>query len=350
MIKILNRTIPSTNSRLQLCYTHLCSSLSLCFTLLLSLPTIAQNIEEQAFGTLNLNPLVQIFGLPQLNNRVIGKKGAVGLTVEQQVANYHSQSVTQSEAINLDGESWRTSITTTYGIDPHSQLSLSIPFIRHSGGYMDSAIYHWHDALGLPQGARTQDTHDDIDIRYFRNNQSVVSQRSATSGIGDIRIKYGYRLPIKERSVVVQSEIKLPTGSIDRLTGSEGTDISVGLMVNDAVTLSKLHTTLWYGGASSYLEKSNSELSAEQNNLVFSGKMGLGWRAFDSITLKTQLDAHSAIYESDTQELGEPALMLTLGGDIYFSTDYRLELSVVEDLVTDASPDVIFNIKFTAGL
>lgn len=339
-----------TNNKSLPRYAHLCSTLSICFALSLSPPAIAQNLDEQAFGTLNLNPLVQIFGLPLLDNQVIGKKGSFDLAVEQQVANYHSQSITQSEAINLDGESWRTSITAVYGISQDSQLSLSVPFIRHSGGYLDSFIYHWHDVLGLPQGARTQDTHDDIDIRYIRNNQLIVSQRSATSGIGDIRIKYGYRLPVKERSVVLQSEIKLPTGSIDRLTGSEGTDISVGFMLNDPISLQQQHITLWYGGASSYLKDSNSELSAEQNNLVFSGKMGLGWRAFDSITLKTQLDAHSAIYESDTQELGETALMLTIGGDIHFSKRYRLELSAVEDLVTDASPDVIFNVKFTAGL
>lgn len=304
--------------------------------------------QTHAFNTLNLNPTIQIFGLPSLKNQLIGKQGTIELELEQQVANYASQSIQESEAITLDGESSRTSINASYALSNHSQISLSIPYIRHSSGYLDSLIYNWHDTFGLPQGERTKETNDNINIHYLRGSQTVISQQRTRSGIGDIRIKYGYSLPFHERELVLQGEIKLPTGDIDHLTGSEGTDLSLGLMVNDTNTLEKQNIRFWYGAAVSYLEDAKSPFSENQNNTVYSGRTGLGWSVTKSITLKTQLDAHSAVYDSDTPELGDPALMLTLGGDIYFSPRYRLELSGVEDIMIDTSPDIIFTAKFSA--
>ncbi len=318
----------------------------------------AHATEASAFNTLNLNPLVQIFGLPSLNNRLIGAKGTAEFDVELQVANYSSRSTPPNEAIKLDGETWRTTFNAAYVITDRSQISLSIPSIRHSKGHLDSLIYDWHDFFDMPQGGRTKDTNDEIDMRYIRNNETVVSLRSTTSGIGDIRIKYGYSLPVYERELVLQTELKLPTGDLEKLTGSEGTDLSVGFMLNDSLSLQEHNVSFWYGAATTYIEdakgrqspQSQSDLSDEQNNIVFSGRTGIAWRANDSITLKTQLDSHSAVYDSDTDELGDPALMITLGGDIHFSPRYRLEISAVEDIITTTSPDIIFTTKFTVRL
>lgn len=310
--------------------------------------TNGTKIKVHAFNTLNLNPLVQIFGLPSLSNQFVGKEGAIELELEQQVANFHSQTIGQSEAIRLDGETWRTSINASYVISPHAQLSISVPYLRHSAGYLDSLIYSWHDALGLPQGGRTKDTNDEIDIRYLRDNETILAQQNTVSGIGDIRLKYSHSLPLYEQGLILQSEIKLPTGNIDDLTGSEGTDLSLGFIINNTKSLKAQNINFWYGGAASYLQDTNSPLSDTQNNVVFSARTGLGWVINKAITLKAQLDGNSAVYDSDTPELGDPAFMLTIGGDIHFSPRYRLELSGVEDMMTDTSPDIIFTAKLSA--
>ncbi len=304
--------------------------------------------KAHAFNTINLNPIIQIFGLPSLSNQLVGKKGTVELELEQQVANFHSQTIAQSESIKLDGETWRTSINASYVITKRAQITLSIPYLRHSAGYLDSLIYSWHDTLGLPQGGRTKETNDELDIHYLRNNEPILSQQNTASGIGDIRIKYSHSLPLDEQELILQSELKLPTGNVDDLTGSEGTDLSLGLMINNTQTLKNQNISFWYGGAASYLEDAKSSLSENQNNTVFSGRTGLGWTINESITLKAQLDAHSAMYDSETPELGDPAAMLSIGGDIHFSPRYRLELSGVEDMMTDTSPDITFTAKLTA--
>ena len=312
------------------------------------MPLAAQGVESNAFNTLNLNPMVQIFGLPSLTNQVLNSQGSFDIELEQQAANYHSRSSLKNESLKLDGETWRTNLTLTYGLTDDSTLSISTPYIRHSSGYMDEIIYNWHDTFGMPQGERTKETNNNIDLQYSVNGQKQVNISSPVSGIGDIRIKYSHKLPAFDRALILQSELKLPSGDVETLTGSGGTDLSVGLLIDDAISLKAQNINMWAGTAATYLGSADGALSGEQKSLVWSARAGLGWFLNKSIVLKTQLDSHSSVYNSDTIELGEPPLMLTIGGDYYFSPNHRLELSAVEDIVTEASPDITFSAKFSA--
>ncbi|WP_250657329.1 DUF3187 family protein [Alkalimarinus coralli] len=314
----------------------------------IALPCQAQYKPSAAFNTVNLNPMIQIFGLPTLANRTLDIKGTYRVELEQQVANYHSQSAINSESITLDGETWRTNISLAAAVTNKTELSVSIPYIRHSAGYLDDLIYDWHDLFGMPQGERTEDSNDNFDIQYTDAGKSQARLASPASGIGDIRLKYLYKLPAIDREIILQSELKLPTGSSEKLTGSGGTDLSIGFMLNDPVSLQNHDINLWAGSSATYLGDADGSLSDRQKNLVWSARAGMGWSLNESVTLKTQLDTHSAVYQSETDELGKAALMLTVGGDIHFSSLYRLELSAIEDLITESSPDIVFTAKFTA--
>lgn len=213
---------------------------------------------------------------------------------------------------------------------------------------MDDLIYNWHDTFGMPQVERTKDTNNNIDLNYSINGQQQVDIGSPVSDIGDVRIKYAHKLSAFDRPIILQSEIKLPTGDITKLTGSGETDLSMGVMIDDPTSFKAQNINIWAGAAATYLGDVDSALANEQNNVVLSARAGLGWHLNDAIALKTQLDTHSATYDSDTIELGNAPLMLTIGGDYYFSPNYRLELSAVEDLVREASPDILFSAKFSA--
>lgn len=311
-------------------------------------PCQAQSTDSAAFNTVNLNPMIQIFGLPSLANQTLDNKGTFKIELEQQVANYQSRSTLNSESLTLDGETWRTNISLAAAVTDKTELSVSIPYIRHSAGYMDDLIYDWHDLFGMPQGERTEDSNDNFDIQYIYAGKSQARLASPSSGIGDIRLKYLYKLPAFNREFILQSELKLPTGDSEKLTGSGGTDLSMGFMYNDPVSLQNQDINLWAGSGATYLSDADGSLSGRQKNLVWSARAGMGWSLNKSVALKTQLDTHSTVYQSGTDELGKAALMLTLGGDIHFSSHYRLELSAVEDLITESSPDIVFTAKLTA--
>jgi len=58
-----------------------------------------------------------------------------------------------------------------------------------------------------------------------------------------------------------------------------------------------------------------------------------------------QVDSHSALYDSELDELGNPPLILTLGGTLGFSDRTSLDIGVGEDLAVNASPDVTFHLN-----
>ncbi|UZE95180.1 DUF3187 family protein [Alkalimarinus alittae] len=312
------------------------------------LPFTAQSVESHAFNTLNLNPMVQIFGLPSLANQVLGAQGLFEVEIEQQTANYYSQSISNDEVITLDGETWKTRLNIAYALTDHSEISISVPYIRHSSGYMDDLIYNWHDTFGMPQNNRTKSTNNNIDLYYSVNGKTPVDLNSTVSGIGDIRLTYAHQLNAFNRDLILQTVIKLPTGDVATLTGSGGTDLSIGLMINDAISFERQNINTWAGAAVTYLGKADGDLSDNQKDLAWSASAGLGWPINSALILKTQFDGHSAVYNSNTTELGDPALMLTFGGDYYFTPLYRLELSAVEDIIAETSPDIVFSVKFSA--
>jgi hypothetical protein len=68
---------------------------------------------------------------------------------------------------------------------------------------------------------------------------------------------------------------------------------------------------------------------------------GVGVQVWRGLSLKAQIDAHTAVYDSDLDYLSD-AVVLTVGGDYLFQSGWRLDLGVSEDLAVEHSPDVVF--------
>jgi hypothetical protein len=67
--------------------------------------------------------------------------------------------------------------------------------------------------------------------------------------------------------------------------------------------------------------------------------LGAGWSPLAWLGLKLQLDSHSTLYRSELRELGDQALILTLGGTLAAGAATILDLAVGEELIVTASPD-----------
>jgi hypothetical protein len=164
------------------------------------------------------------------------------------------------------------------------------------------------------------------------------------SGLGDIRINAAYSQPWKSRALIFSTELKFPTGDYDKLTGSGGYDLSVGLTLNDPHSFEKYHITLYGGLAGIFLGDVDGELAAVQNNFALAGRAGIGWQATQLIQLKLQLDGQSPLYDSNLKELGNPAFQIVMGGSLTFTDDVYLDISVAEDINTATAVDVAFQL------
>lgn len=80
-------------------------------------------------------------------------------------------------------------------------------------------------------------------------------------------------------------------------------------------------------------------------SLFLSAAAPPGARGRRSGAFKLQLDAHSALYHGALAELGNPALILTMGGTLGLGEATSLDIGVGEDLAVNASPDVSFHLR-----
>jgi hypothetical protein len=314
-------------------------------TLILLMPIhSAQASEVRAFHNINQLPFKQIYGLPSLDNNPLTEAGKLRLNVIANISNTYDISDGTHDHIETDIETLRTSVILSYAVRNNWQLGIEIPYVRHSGGFLDDFIHDWHDFFSMPQNGRTEDHSDQIQVSYLSTKGASFGLSGSEDGLGDIRLNGAYTLPWKNRALIFSTELKLPTGDFDKLTGSGGLDISVGLTVNDPYSLEKYNLTLFAGLAGIFLGDIDGDLSTIQNNFALAGRAGVGWQASRLIQLKLQMDAQTPLYDSDIKEMGDPSLQLIMGGSLTFTDDAYLDISIAEDINTSTAADVAFQL------
>jgi hypothetical protein len=316
------------------------------FTLLFIQPVKAAEI--RAFHNYNQLPFHQIFGLPSLDNSPLAQAGDWRSSIVATVSNTYEFDG-YDEEIAIDGETYRFSLLMNYALRDNLQLGFEIPYVKHSGGFLDDFIYEWHDFFSQPQNGRTKDESDEIQYIYTNSDGDDFGIDSSQSGIGDIRLNIAYTRPLeKNRTLIYSAEVKLPTGDFDKLTGSGATDVSFGLTINDPHSMAKSNITLFGGLAAMYLGDMDSGMSEDQYNFLMAARAGFGWQATKAFQLKVQLDGHTPPYDSELEELGDPTLQIAIGGSLLFTEDVYLDLAITEDLIVETAPDVGFILALVA--
>jgi hypothetical protein len=316
------------------------------FALLFIKPVNAAEI--RAFQNTNQLPFHQIFGLPSLDNNPLDKAGDWRTSFVATFSNTYEYDGFEEE-IAVDGETHRYSALVNYALRDNLQLGFEIPYIKHSGGFLDDFIYEWHDFFNQPQNGRDKDESDEIFFEYRNADGDAFGIDDTESGIGDVRLNAAYLKPLENnRTLIYSAEIKLPSGDFDKLTGSGGTDVSVGVTINDPHSLAKSNITLFAGLAAMYLGDIDSDLSGDQYNFAMAARAGMGWQALKKLQLKLQLDGHPPLYDSDIEEMGDPTLQVVIGGSLLFTEDVYLDLAITEDLIVETAPDVGFILALVA--
>lgn len=290
---------------------------------------------DPPFAVRDQNPLLAGFGLPVAMPSRIGVQWAASLDIS-----WGSTALTQEvgeEAILLDAETREARVTLQGPISDRFAWQLQLPYRYTGGGNLDSFIDSWHDFFGLAEGARPLLPRDQTNIVYARSGARQPDMRSSASGLADIQVALGYSiLDSADTSVMSWLAVELPTGDEYELTGNEATDVS--LLLSAQYELGE--RWLAFGQvAGSWLGETDL-LPLEQHDVVWSAMAGMSVRVWGGLSLKAQLDAHTAAYDSNLDILNE-AMVLTVGGHLRFPFG-RLDFGVSEDLAVEHSPDVVF--------
>lgn len=242
-----------------------------------------------------------------------------------------------SEGLIVDAETREARLTLQAPISKRFAFQLQFPYRYTGAGNLDGFIDGWHDAFGLPDGARSELPSDDFNITYASSLRGF-SMTSSASGLADIQAALGYDvLTSMTSSLSAWLSVKLPTGDADKLTGSGATDVSLILAgergLDDRWSVFGQTGVTWLGDG--------DVLPYRQNSVVWSGLAGLSGRVWRGLSLKAQIDAHTAAFDSNLDFLGE-AVVLTLGGDYKFASGWLMNIGVSEDIAVEHSPDVVF--------
>jgi hypothetical protein len=311
---------------------------------LVSVTAIADSELNTPFFSSNLNPLVQVYGLPTTRGAVLADKSQWKAGVQLEAANTFSFDDTSQEAIFLDGETYRATLLMTYGLTDRIELNIELPYLSHDGGQLDSLIEDWHSFWNLPNGDRDDFAQDQLEYAYQNDNDVLVNLQDSKSGMGDISLMMGYQLAANEQTEwALRGGVKLATGDADKLTGSESTDVHLGLYVSrqNLFELPSLYAHANIG----VLWMDDGEVANEvREDWVGYGSTSLSWMVSRVVSLKAQLDFHTAFYDSALEEIGDFTAQLVFGGSIRAGQNTVVDISMSEDIVVNASPDVVFQL------
>jgi hypothetical protein len=320
-----------------------------CCLLTLSAPAFAAERQDfQPFATRDQNLFNLIHGQPTPANGRLLSSDTSELSTTLVIANTINIESDSDESMLIDYESYRFNVSYQYGISDDWNLQIDLPVVHLTGGRFDSAIDSWHQFFGMPRGYRPTNPEGRYRIEYI-NDQANIQLDEDTTDIGDIQLAIAHQVFMHDDSALsVWGGIKLPTGDEDKLTGSGSADLSAWLAYNRELARDwtlNLNTGLVVTGGDDYK-------GMTLNDSALFGSAMINWRAWDPVSLKVQLQAHSSYYHDSNLRILSDAYILNFGGTIYLDCS-TLDIAFSEDIKVDASPDgsllVSWHVPFTAG-
>ena len=306
-----------------------------------TLSTKASNNISEPFVTSNLAPFVQLHNLPAARPAAVKRKGTLQIRMTSEVANNFTSNNTNAESITIDGETWRNQLQVSYSLTDKWELSIAIPHVAHDGGSFDGFIEDWHKVFGLPNKARRAVAQNKLNYQWITGDTPQVNIVNPTGGLGDTRLQLAYHLSDSgNRSIALMGGIKVPTGDTDDLLGSGSKDVFAGVYSSRREVFGRINLT--FHSSVGAILMGSSDLIRVKDWLGY-GSASLIWHRWERVALKTQIDMHSAVYDSRLKELGDFSAQLSLGGTVAISDRTSLDIVVVEDIATDTSPDVVFH-------
>jgi hypothetical protein len=297
------------------------------------------------FSTTNQNPMTAVYGLPAAAPATVLAQGKTSAELRADIASSFTRDTRAGESILLDGETYRFTLALRRGIGERLEVGLEIPYVMHREGFLDSFIIDWHDFFQLPQGGRDSAPRNRLAYTYERDGRTLVDLSDGSEGLGDLRLTGAWQLWRRQgeepRALALRASLKLPTGDEDRLLGSGSTDFALWLSGAEAFRGGSLAL---FGGAGALLMSDGDVLADMQRHAVAFGTVGGGWRPLSRLAFKIQMDGHTPFFrDSDLRELSG-SVQLAIGGTLGLTDRLALDLAVIEDIVVDSAPDVVFHL------
>ena len=306
-----------------------------------------------------LHPIRGLFGFPVSYQHVGLAKGRDSdstwlLSLQVDHSNIFSGGSSPGENLLFDGETTRLTLAVHAATSRCSSVGVELPFVLHQPGFLDRVIDAWHDVFSLPNAQRDLVARDQLAYVYGAG-LTDLQVISSVAELSDIQLQAAYDLQCTTSRIeaylpVARVGVKLPSGDPDRFTGSGEADLFFDLVFPGIA----LPQNLSLGLRAGFLFPGNSDLFPNLANNVFMGAGALAWRpGFLSnlgVSVHTQLDVQSELFDSELRELGNFAGQLGVGLRWQSVTGrQRFDFAFLEDILVDTAPDVVVHLLYEYG-
>lgn len=140
---------------------------------------------------------------------------------------------TAGRRYEMDGEYLRTALSLRAGLGRGFEFGVEVPVGHTSGGFLDSFVIDYHDALGLPDQNRDSEPRDEFAIEARRGGTVLWRVERDGFELLDVPLSLTWQVadPAAGPGLALRAGIELPTGDADRGYGSGELDASLGALL-----------------------------------------------------------------------------------------------------------------------
>ncbi len=292
--------------------------------------------DSSPFATSNRTVMIRSLGLPTADDARLLQRGEYSAVMTAEHTSHFFIDDEGNEQAFLDGETTGFSVKMHYGLGANWNVGLELPYISHQSGFLDSFVEGWHKTFGLPNGRREEFARDQLQFSV-QTPQADITLNHGSSGLGDVAV-FAVRKLAQTKSALwsAQLRVEAPSGEHSKLLGSDSWDVALGVHA-----FAKNAEGVSFNGNIGVVIPGDSKLLPElQKDAVAYATATVGWPLYaDWLTLKIQLEGHSAFYETDIKALGRESLQLSFGAGIRLSERWHLNLGMSEDIAPQTAPD-----------
>jgi Protein of unknown function (DUF3187) len=237
-------------------------------------------------------------------------------------------------AYYVDGETLRATLEGAVGIGTRGEVSLTLPLVWHTPGFMDGPIERWHDFWGFPDGGRPAFARDQYVVGYDDRGHTVfLGQAPDGVRLGDLVLSARLALAGTAdgtAALAATADIKAPTGDPDRFDGSGSWDEGIGLLAGWRLDRSSLN----FGAQYSWLGRWRvDDAPSIGHRFALFGEYAYGFSPRGAF-VGQMLSGHGPFPSRDGGDLGDPTIEIALGTRHAGSAGNVFEWALLENLTS----------------
>ena len=261
-----------------------------------------------------------------------------------------TERIYNTDYVFSDYEVFTAETSFAFNILDKLQLGADLRIISYYGGFMDSFIESFHGLFGFPNGAREYFFQNQLYINFPNNNGiNMYLDKNAVS-FGDIDLwgKWTF-FENSNFSIAALAAFKIPTGSLDQLSGTGFPDAGLGLLLDFRVArylslYTQAGAVMPFNGKSNFMF--NGMLGAEVHPthfFSFNVQMNIKTSPLNDDTI---IHGLSDLFNTTIYHLNMPQFNI-LGGFVLKFDSTRLQFYFEQDAFTNMGADITFGIMLT---